>query len=127
MSQDQQAVRTFYSSSAAFTCWATPPKRIFDDTGVSKVLDGKQINFTPQADGFGRFVTDDPDMIAYLDKRMTEIGDIFDGAEYQRRTTPPDVRIAQQERELTESNRLIEELRRRNAELEAGQRSPAKR
>jgi len=127
MTSEQQAVRTFYSKSAAFVCWATSPTRVFDDTGMSKVLDGKQINFTPQADGFGRFVTDDPEMIAYLDQRTKEIGDVFDGGEYQRRTTPPDVRIAQQERELTESNRLIDELRRRNSELEAGQRSASKK
>ncbi|HUT24221.1 MAG TPA: hypothetical protein VM492_07775 [Sumerlaeia bacterium] len=126
MTSEQQAVRTFYSKSAAFTCWATSPKRVFDDAGMSKVLDGKQINFTPQADGFGRFVTDDPEMIAYLDQRMKEVGDIFDGAEYQRRTTPPDVRIAQQERELTENNRLIEQLRRENAELQGGEKSRRK-
>ena len=123
MSQEQQAVRTFYSKSAAFTCWATPSKRVFGDNGVTQVIDGKSVSFTPQADGFGRFVTDDPEVIAYLEKRSAEVGDVFDGAEYQRRTTPLDVQVAQQQRELTEQNRLIEDLRRRNAELEGGQKS----
>lgn len=120
--QNGPGSRTFYSKSGSLTFWAGKPTRIFEE-GVSKVLDPPQIQFSRLADGFGVFTTDDPVLIEALEKRAREAGDVFDGGEYQKRTTPADVRIEQQEREIEEQNRLITSLRAQVAQREQQQRA----
>lgn len=125
--EEQTVTRTYYSAAAGLICWATPPQRVFE-AGETKVLDGKQVSFTPQADNFGRFVTTDPEIIKYLDWRAKEVGDVFDGNEYTKRTTPPEVRAKQQERVIFEQNRLIADLQGQIAESvrEGNAKSPKK-
>lgn len=98
--------RVYYSQSANLICWATEPRRVIED-GQSKVLDGKKVAFDSQGDGFGRLVTTDPEIIAYLDRRVAEVRDVFGAQEYTRLNTPVDVQLAQKDRQIEEQNRLL--------------------
>lgn len=106
----EETVRTFYSKCGNLICYLEKPKRVIEN-GQATVLEGPRIEFSPQADGYGRFVTSDSLNIAFLEKRARETGDIFDGATYDRLTTPPEVRNAQLERQITANNSLIEQLK----------------
>jgi len=113
----------FYSTAANMIIQARKGRRVFED-GESKVIDPLIIEFNPQRDGFGRFVTDDPESIEYLRKRMATLGDVVDTEEYNRRITPVEIR----ERMLKDENkRLIEDRNRLLEELEkAGKLRPQK-
>ena len=82
--------------------------------GQSRVIGQKVAEFSAMADGFGRLVTDDPEIIAKLDARSGPESDVFDGTEYQKRTTPVEVRnkILEEKisRLVTDNNRLMAKL-----------------
>lgn len=69
----------------------------------------KFVLFTQQRDGFGRLATSDPEVKAHMRKRT----DVFDTAEYERLSTPPEVRAKNLEasnRALIEENALLKKL-----------------
>lgn len=66
--------------------------------------------FTPDGAGFGRFYTDDPALIKFLDARVAEVGDIFGPDEYQKLLVPAEKRAEDLERKLTQANDLIKKL-----------------
>lgn len=117
-----QAVQpqAFYSQRGALTFYApvelgsrATVKRIFGSSGLTEMIEGPMIQFHPQADGFGMYVTSDPVEIAALEDRKATVGDIFDGAEYSRRTTPADVQVQQAQRQIESQNVLIQDLQKR--------------
>lgn len=55
---------------------------------------------------FGRYATNDPDKIAFLEKQ----GDLFGPEEFARRVTPIEQQMEQQKRTIEQQNRLIEQL-----------------
>lgn len=101
--------RTFYSKSRGLLICADPGKMIQMD-GETKRVGEKRIEFRPVGD-FGIFQTTDPELIAYLDKRIVDVGDVFGPAEYQKRIVPPEMRADALERELQDANRLIAQLK----------------
>jgi hypothetical protein len=59
------------------------------------------------------FCTDDPEIIAKLDKRMVEVGDVYGPEEYNRRVMSHEQRenaYQQEIRQLREQNRLLSDL-----------------
>lgn len=113
---------TFYSVAANFIVSMSPGKRVFEG-GQSKVVDSKVLEFQPQGDGYGKLTTSDPEEIQFLSTRMTTVGDVFNGDEYTRRTTPAEIRLRMKE---TENQRLIEENNRLLRQLQSAGKLPSK-
>lgn len=107
---EQTQPRTFYSSIGGLIVNINNGHRITEN-GQSKVVGQKIAEFVPQGDGYGRLVTTDAEIIEKLDTRMGVTGDVFDAAEYSRRTTPAEIRLKQvqdeHQRLVTEHNRLL--------------------
>lgn len=105
--------QVFYSRSANLILHSNVGRQAMQDGHVVR-LDEKMIEFTATGDGFGRYVTTDPEEIAYLERQMIAGGDVFDASEYNRRTTPPEVQLrimqGEHERLLRDHNRLLAEL-----------------
>lgn len=112
----ENTTKIYYSSSAALVINISVGRRVIDAGGVSKIVDQKVAEFTPLGDGYGRLITDDPDVQKKLDALCLQPGSgVFDAAEYNRRTTPAEVRVKMLERE---NQRIIEEHNRLLAMLE---------
>jgi len=105
--------KTYFSRSGALTFWTGSPKRFLGEDGFSRVDDGKIVQFQIQPDGYGRFVTDDPERIEACEKRIREQGDIFDTAEYFKRVTPAEQQVVAKDRVIESQNALIQDLQRR--------------
>src|SRR5512146_2417702 len=109
--------KTYFSTSGALIVSISKGRRITDEGGVSKMVGQKVAEFTPMGDGYGRLITEDPEVIAVLDQRAAVPGaDVFDATEYTRRTTPAEVRLRLMEQE---HNRLVQEHNRLLAKLQA--------
>lgn len=127
--QEQKPVEpvTFFSSSSCLALNVSIGKVVPMD-GEFKRIGQKVAEFTPigAADSFGRLTTSDPEIIAFLRKRMNTLGDVFDAQEYGRRTTPVEQRLAMSETEkdrvVTENNRLIELLKQNGIDSTTGKK-----
>jgi hypothetical protein len=108
------APRTFYSKSAGLTITVTHPKPVMED-GMLKKVGGKQAQFLEQGDKFGKYTTDDPEIIARLEQHPM----VLSPEEYNKATTPADKllehEVAANQRLVSDNNRLLQRL----AELEA--------
>jgi hypothetical protein len=112
------AKRTFYSNSSGLTISPPGMKGEFKEIdGETKRVGETIIQFVPMGNHrlaggkeFGYFVTENEREIAYLEKRAAEVGDVFDEKEYNRVSTPPEIRAEQATRKLEDQNRLIEQL-----------------
>lgn len=62
-------------------------------------------------DGFGTYVTSDPELIAYLSKREVEVGDVFGPERYRELVTPVEQKMADKDRTIEDQNRLIADLK----------------
>ena len=99
--------RVFYSRSGHLSIQVNPGQHMVQGGQLSTERVGQKIvAFGPMGDGFGQYVTNDPEVIAYLEGHP----DVFGPAEYTRQTTPPNIQIEQLRRELEQRNRLIEKL-----------------
>ena len=102
---------TFYSAAAGLIVNINIGHRVIDPGGTTSVVGQKVAEFTPIGDGFGKLVTNDPEIIEKMSARMATVGDVFDAAEYNRRTIPADVRLKDIEKEharlLEDHNRLL--------------------
>jgi hypothetical protein len=106
--------KTFYSAAAGLILNINVGRRVIEEGGTTKMVDQKIAEFSPIGDGYGRLVTVDPEVIEKLSTRMATHGDVFDAAEYTRRTTPAEVQIKM----LQEHNqRLVEDHNRLLAKL----------
>jgi hypothetical protein len=89
----------FFSRAAHLTIQIRPPRRIMQD-GQATLVDEKIVSFSPQSDNYGRYVTNDPDVIAALEKNRN----VMSAQQYQEETTPLEIRL-QMERD--DKKRLI--------------------
>lgn len=117
---------TFYSRSCNL-CISANKGRVLMQEGQAVRVDEKIIQFWDQGDGFGRFATDDPELIGFLNRRIEETGDVMTAMEYNRTSTPVEIRLAAKDRELEEANRLIRDLNARLAEKGQQDDPPTKR
>ncbi len=108
---------TFYSASAGLTFYPKPSERVIEG-GSSKVVDPNPVQFNPIGDGFGRFVTNKPELIEALKRRLKTVGDVFRGDEYIKRTTPAEIQVSEAMRVIKTKNRLIADLEREKVELQ---------
>lgn len=108
----QTQKQTFYSTASGLTiCPPTLKGTFMQIDGEAKRVGEHIIQFVPMGrDKFGYYTTEDPDEIAYLNKRVTETGDIFGPEEYLKRSTPPEIRAEMLTRKVEDQNRLIAEL-----------------
>ena len=107
----EQQTQSFYTEAPNLTIVCTKPKRMIQD-GMATVVPGDEIAFTQMGqEKFGVFHTNDPDRIAFLQKRMLEVGDVFDVAEYNRRSVPPDKRAKMAEEQVQSQTLEINRLR----------------
>lgn len=115
--QPNTETKTFYSAAAGLVININIGRRVMEGS-TTKVVDQKVAEFTPMPDNFGRLVTSDPEVIAKLEARMAG-GDtgIFDAVEYQRRTTPADIRLKMLQ---DEHARLVSDHNRLLAQIEQG-------
>lgn len=98
--------RTFYSEARGLVITIEPPQRIIED-GMSKVIGGRTVHFTPLGqDKFGYLTTDDLKVIEALEK----CPDVFDEAEFNRRSVPAEKRVEDLERKIEVQNRLLAQL-----------------
>jgi hypothetical protein len=112
-------LRTYYSRAANLIVNVSNGQRVMDEGGTSKIVGQKVAEFTPIGDGFGRLVTDDPETMQKIEARMGAGGDVFNAAEYARRTTPVDVQNKMLADQLATANREIEDRNRLIAKLQA--------
>lgn len=120
--EQQQEERTWYCKSSGLYIAAIH--------GSVEMVDGKRIRtgekgiqFSPvmgggrgrMTNGFGSFSTKDPALIAYLEKREAEVGDVFGPEKYRDEMTPTETKLADSRRQIEDSNRLIADLQRQLA------------
>lgn len=105
--------KTYYSTAAGLIVNINVGRRIIEEGGTTKMVDQKIAEFSPLGDKYGRLVTSDPEVIKAMDSRMATLGDVFDGNEYTRRTTPAEVRNKMLEGEnarlAAENKRIVED------------------
>lgn len=121
--------KTYYSSAAALVERVTVGEHIPGDH--TNRLGEKLAEFSPigarnAETKFGMLVTDDPDKIAHLDAAIASgRDDIFDEAEYHRRTIPPEQRAKSAEQAVADLQRTITAQNALIAKLQAEGRLPA--
>lgn len=106
--------KVFFSSCASLIVSVTKGNMQRGAEGEFRRVNEKLVQFQDNGDGgYGRYMTDDKDEIAYLEKRAAEVGDVFGHEEFTKRTTPPEIRLKQMERELEESNKIIADMQKK--------------
>lgn len=114
--------RTFYSQAGNLIISINKGRRVTDENGVSKMVEQKVAEFTPQGDGFGKLITNDAEIIEKLTTRCGILGDVFEAAEYARRTTPAEILLqgaqAENKRLLDDHNRLLALLKEKGIKVE---------
>lgn len=117
--ETQTDQKVYYSPFAGLTATVNAGRRVIGGDGRSFLDGAKEVQFQPQGDNWGRCVTRDPEIIAYLDNRIATKGDVFDAKAYLEKTTPPQIRAEQAEAEarrvVIDNNRLLQRV----TELEA--------
>lgn len=116
-----QEQREFYSTSRGLVLHAKPGKPIIQNGILSSEREGEKIIQFQEFGDFGRYVTSDPEEIAYLEAQIAKgRTDIILPADYNERITPDHVKVATlknahdvQSRLITEQNKLIQELQAR--------------
>jgi hypothetical protein len=84
-----------------------------NDNGIFKHVGEKLIQFVPLgSEHYGQYVTSDPELIDYLERRCRETGDVMTAQEFEEASTPASVllnRAREENRRLiVERNRLLE-------------------
>ncbi len=126
-----QEQKTYYSESAGLAITINPGD-VKNMEGVLKRVGDKYVRFAPLGRKFkrtnpstgrqetfdiGMLTTSDPEVIESLDRRMAEVGDIFDAAEFERRVTPVEIQMANLQRELTRTQGELQEVLRSQGKL----------
>lgn len=113
--------RTYYSRAANLIVKISDPVPMMSN-GTILHHGGKQVEFKEMGDGWGRYITSDPEEIAVLDRNDLCV----DAATYNDMTTPDSVKVqlAREEktRLMTQNSNLQKELE----ELRAKAKQPAK-
>lgn len=110
---------TFYSKTPGLKCWAGKSEYKSVD-GTLRMMDPPLVTFTPiakaspDAQQYGYFTTDDPDVIAYLENRIKAGGDVVGEEEFAKNSVPAEMRaklLEEKVRELENKNRLLEQVK----------------
>jgi hypothetical protein len=116
--------KTYYSAAAGLIVNINVGHRVIEPGGTTAMVDQKIAEFQPIGDGFGRLSTSDPEVMAKLDARALAHGDVFDGVEYARRTTPAEVRLKMAE---SENARILNDYNRLLAKVQADKEASGKK
>ncbi|HXI85279.1 MAG TPA: hypothetical protein VNL17_14455 [Verrucomicrobiae bacterium] len=105
--------RVFYSRNAGLCISANKGRKVMIDGELKR--DGeKMIEFIPQPDDYGQFVTEDPELIEFLERRVATVGDVMLPEKYNELTTPLEMRVKELKDEnarvIEDRNRLIKML-----------------
>jgi hypothetical protein len=108
----------FYSKYKALAISAWKGRRVVID-GEHKRVDELVIEFTPQADGYGLYVTRNKWVIDFLTKRAAKEGDVLLPEQYNDKIIPAEEKIRQLKesgrRQIEENNRLLAMLNEKTA------------
>jgi hypothetical protein len=104
----------FYSRIKNFRISTGKGQRVIEN-GESKLLEDPEIQFSPMgSDSWGMFVTSDPGLIAFLDKRIKDAGvqtDIFTAEQYREQIVPADSKLklalSENQKLKDQNNRLL--------------------
>jgi hypothetical protein len=101
--------RVFYSKAGGLMVTVKQPEMMIVN-GVAQVVGGKIVEFIPQGDKWGRYVTTDPEVIAALEKNPNVVGPDV----YQDLTTSAEIKLKmerdQTQRLITQNNELLRQL-----------------
>lgn len=120
--------KTYYSRGSHFSIVVSAGRTALLEGGVVGRVEEKLVEFGPVGDGHGILVTDDPDTIAVLDRKVKQAdGDVMTPEQYFERTTPPEKRVTELKGEnarlaelLAETTRKLEDQNRLLADLKNG-------
>ena len=123
MTQTATETKTFYSRSAGLTLHPNRGKQVLLEGGRTMRVDEKIVEFAQLGD-YGRFETDDPEIIAYLEKRASTPGaDVMSAEAYNNAIIPDAMKVDALRDTNEQQSRMIEEQNRIIAELQRGQKS----
>lgn len=119
------AKRAFYSTAAHFSITVNPGSVQFVNGQLIR-KDDKYVEFSPiggmkkEEDGswrpaaYGMLMTDDEEIIAYMEQREATVGDVFGPDRFHELSTPPEQRLAEanrrHERTMSSTNKLLQDL-----------------
>lgn len=109
--------KTFYSRSQGLILHPRKGERVMVDGQLQRVNE-KIIEFQPCDVGFGSYTTDDPEIIAFLEKRVAEVKDVLSVEQYNDAIIPDEMKVAGLRQQNTEQSRMIAEQNRLIAELQ---------
>ena len=119
--------RTFYSKASGLVAQVNVGRQERDGERIVRVGQ-KHASFSPiggarseHGGDWGHCITSDPEVIAYLENRAATLGDVFTEQTFMRMSAPAAMREQADTRVIESQNRLIEDLKRQNAELAAAQ------
>lgn len=110
--------RTFYSRNSGLCVTIAHPKPVLQD-GTRILVGGKMAQFVSQGDKYGIYTTNDPEVIAKLEKHPM----VLSPEQYNKATTPVELQLKSVEDEklrlIAENNRLMEMLSQQTKPAEA--------
>ena len=113
----EQQKKEYYSPAGHFLCRITRGEVVHTKEGVTRINE-KFAEFQPRAAGdWGHFETDDPEIIAELDRRCNDGSQmVFTTEQFIEKTTPDAVKVRELKRQLAEANnKLAAQMQRKSA------------
>lgn len=118
MDVQEQVQREYYSTSRGLVLHPNAGKPVMQNGQLSSERAGEKIIQFHEFGDFGRYLTNDPEEINFLDQQIAKgRSDILTPETYNDRVTPDGVKIDalrrahnENARQLTEQNKLIQEL-----------------
>lgn len=110
--------KTYFSRQSGLTIRVTKGQRVTQADGTSFRDNEKIVEFNPINAFYGMYETEDPEEIAFLDRRCIKEKDVMDPTAYNDLLMEPEKKIevlrgqvGDQSRTISEQSRLIEELK----------------
>lgn len=118
MEVQEQVQREYYSTSRGLVLHPNSGKSVMQNGQLSSERQGEKIIQFHEFGDFGRYVTSDPEEIAFLDTQIARgRSDIMTPDVYNDKITPDEIKISalrraysDSERRISEQNKLIQEL-----------------
>lgn len=118
MEVQEQVQREYYSTSRGLVLHPNFGKPVMQNGQLSSERQGEKIIQFHEFGDFGRYVTSDPEEIAFLDTQIARgRSDIMTPDVYNDKITPDEIKISalrrahsDSERRISEQNKLIQEL-----------------
>lgn len=112
--------RTYYSRSQGLVLHPSKGERVMVDGQLERINE-VVVEFQQCDPEFGSYTTDDPKVIAFMEKRIETVKDVMNVEQYNDAILPDNFKIDMLRQENTNQSRLIEEQNRLIAELKRGQ------